>query len=133
MIKQILLSFILCILLISFVSSAECDDSNEININDIPCEAITPSLLCSDNASIVYLNNASINYSVVINLKIPATNTYNFSFYYTSLGKYLITLCDNSSATLNVFNVLNVKQQCLYKKLGYWNPDLVWSRQENCI
>jgi len=90
---------------INVASAYVCDDDNNINSSYIPCEAITPSgMTCSGNVSIIFLSNTSINKSINTSLKDPILLTYNFTFDYNLSGQYFLTLCDNATATITVYN-----------------------------
>jgi hypothetical protein len=96
--KRFTFSIVILFLLFSFVSAYECQDQTEFW--NIPCDVVTPVVLCSTNASITSLNNTAINSSV------PMTpvgdGTYNITFNYTTIGTYSIVLCDSSSGTVDV-------------------------------
>lgn len=92
-----------------FSFASICPDDNSILDTNVPCEGITPaSMSCSENVSIVNIANFSINQSINMSIKIPASDIYNFSFSYNVSGQYLITLCNNATATITVTNGSNI-------------------------
>jgi hypothetical protein len=108
--KALMFMFVLVLavsLYANFVSAYICSDTNQVNNNELPCEGLTPkNMSCSSNAEIIYLDNTLENYSVPMSLKY-SPSIYNFTFNVTNLGNYLITLCDNSTAILTVYNATN--------------------------
>lgn len=110
MIKQMMLVMI-GISLISFVFAIECQDQTDVE--DVPCTVITPAVTCPTgnyNATIEDLNNASKTYTVNMStLNVSATGVvYNFTFNYSNVSQYYITICENSTASIDV---------------GHWDED----------
>ena len=100
-IRFLLISFFFFLVFTLLFVSAACED--ETDVEDIPCEAITPILTFSGdcNATILDLSSYDINYT--INITPVGDGTYNFTFNYTNISSYGITLdCGNYSATINV-------------------------------
>lgn len=56
----------------------------------------------------------------------------NFNYSTAGNTNYSVNSVIKAITINQVTGVINV-QQCLYKKLGYWNNNLVWREQENCI
>ncbi len=98
--NKILILFLL-VSLITFVSAQlpTCSDTNEIDINDIPCVGFTIALNCSENITIFNATDVTINYS--INMSIFTENVYNFTVN-LSRGGYEFIDCGNNTATIIV-------------------------------
>ena len=90
------------LLILPMIISYACQD--ETDIGNIPCEVITPVIGFSGccNATIIDLNNTTINQTINITGNALGDGTYNFSFNITNISSYSIVLCDNSSSTMNV-------------------------------
>jgi len=104
---KLMLVMLLGIFLIGLVlaiSATECQDQTD-RANS-PCNVITPILNIGTtdcNATVLDLNTPAINYTT--NLSINGDQTYNFTFNYTNISIYSITLdCHNYSATIDVNN-----------------------------
>lgn len=96
-----LLTFITVIFLLSFVSSYECQDNMEYW--NSPCEVVTPvfDITGGCNASVININNTDMNYTVGLTAIGDGTN--NFTFNYTDIATYSITVsCNNYSGTINL-------------------------------
>lgn len=81
----------------------ECQDQTEFW--NTPCEIITPIITCSGdyNATVMDLNDTSKNYTTTMSP--VGDGTYNFTFTYSgqrNISIYSITVCDNSSATMDI-------------------------------
>lgn len=83
------------------VSSYECQDNMEYW--NSPCEVVTPVLSIAGgcNASVLNINDTGMNYTIGIT---PiGDGTYNFTFNFTTIATYSITLsCNNYSGTINL-------------------------------
>ncbi len=106
--------FLFLVLSISSVAAIVCPSTNQFDTSIIPCEGITPVINCTDsfNATIIDLNNNSINQTFNLTLKLD--NVYNFSFNLSQNSSYLITLCDDSTATITVGEFLEFYTQQTY-------------------
>ena len=96
-----LLLICISIFLISFISAYECQDNME-HWNS-PCEVVTPvfDITGGCNASVININNTDMNYSVGLTAVGDGTN--NFTFNYTDVATYSITVsCNNYSGTINL-------------------------------
>ena len=113
--RKIVFSFVFLFLfffifLVSASSYVACPDDNEEDIENVPCEGITRAYVnCSGNATVMYLNNESQNYSIYLYEKNTINNTCNFTFPYTSIGDYFISVPTisgtNDTAILRVGNL----------------------------
>jgi hypothetical protein len=91
-------------MILPFVSAVTCPDDNNIQVSQTPCEVLTPAAFtCSGNATIQNPQNLSQQYNASMFLKYPDSGIYNFTFNYSDAGQYLIQLCDNSTALINVY------------------------------
>lgn len=93
------------VLIVPLVYAAfeECSDTNLIELNDIPCNAITP-----------FINTSCLNYNYTItdvntsqivrawNMTPLGNGVFNFTFNQSVLGTYSIVLCDNTTSTVSV-------------------------------
>jgi hypothetical protein len=96
------LFIILC--MTGIVQAVTCPDDNNIQVIQTPCEVLTPAAFtCSGNATIQNPQNLSQQYNASMFLKYPESGIYNFTFNYSDVGQYLIRLCDNSTALINVY------------------------------
>lgn len=97
--KLCLSLFIFVLILGSSAAAYECQDNMEVW--NSPCEVITPVLSSVCDASVLNVNDTDMNYTVT-----PShigDGTYNFTFNYTTIATYSITLdCDNWATTLNL-------------------------------
>lgn len=97
--KQGLIPIVL-LLCISFVFALPtCSDTNEIDINSIPCIGFTIPINCSGNITAFNTTDPSINYS--IKTYVFVGNVYNFTFN-LSRGSYELIDCENNTATVIV-------------------------------
>ena len=97
------LSYLLIIVFVAFsgtsVSAYECQDNME-SWNS-PCEVVTPVLSAACDALVLNINNTNMNYTT--NISAIGDGTYNFTFDYTDVATYSITLdCDNWAGTINL-------------------------------
>jgi hypothetical protein len=90
------LSFFFAILMMNIASAKICQD--ETYTANIPCTVITPIISCSTNATILNIDTLD-RYNKTLNS--VGDGSYNFTFNY-SIGSYRITLCDNSTASIEV-------------------------------
>lgn len=86
------------IFLISLVGAYECQD--QTSFWNIPCDLATPVILCSGNATIININNTAIN--TTTSMTPVGAGIYNLTFPYTNISTYIVRLCDNSTATIDV-------------------------------
>lgn len=87
------------LLAIAPVMAYECQDNMETW--NSPCEVITPVLGAACDATIMNVNNTAMNYST--NISAIGDGTYNFTFNYTDIATYSVTLnCDDWAATINL-------------------------------
>ena len=92
---------IIFFLTITVVAAYECQD--DMAYWNSPCEVVTPvlNIVGACNASILNINNTAMNQSVGISA--IGDGTYNFTFNYTDIATYSITLsCNNYSGTVNL-------------------------------
>lgn len=82
----------------TLVSAYVCQD--ETDLQNIPCEVITPVMGCVGNASIISTTDSSECYNYTMTLR--DDGTYNFSFNLSTSASYSIVLCDNSSTTITL-------------------------------
>lgn len=97
---RILLVMVIFLTLVTTVVAYECQDN--MAYWNSPCEIVTPVIpIGSCNASILNINNTDMNYTVGIT---PiGDGTHNFTFNYTDVATYSITLdCNNYSGTINL-------------------------------
>lgn len=99
------LIWILILIPLTFAAFEECSDTNEIEINDVPCNVITP-----------FINNSCLNYNYTItdvntsqivrawNMTPLGNGVFNFTFNQSVLGTYSIVLCDNTTSTVSVIH-----------------------------
>lgn len=99
--------YILLILLtIAPAMAYECQDNTETW--NTPCEIVTPVLTSACNVTILNINNTLMNQT--LSTSPIGDGTYNFTFNYTDIATYSITLdCDNWSGTVNV--VMGTEEQ----------------------
>jgi len=120
--KKLILSFIVCMLLISIASASLCQDITEEK--NIACEIITEKMDCSTNAFIYSASNLSNNFSIALN-KMDATCGsacfYNFTFIYP-LGDYGINTCDGKYARIKVVENGSVLLSSTGVVSGGWFP-----------
>ena len=94
-------TLLLGIFLFSFASAYECQDNMEYW--NSPCEVVTPvfDITGGCNVSVLNINTTSINYTVGLTTIGDVTN--NFTFNYTDIATYSITVsCNNYSGTINL-------------------------------
>lgn len=87
--------------LLSFSSAYECQDNMEFW--NSPCEVVTPvfDITGGCNASVLNINNTDMNYTIGLTGVGDGTN--NFTFDYTDVATYSITVsCNNYSSTINL-------------------------------
>lgn len=99
--KKISITLLLGIFLLSFVSAYECQDNMEYW--NSPCEVVTPvfDITGGCNVSVLNINYTDMNYTV--GLTIIGDGTNNFTFNYTDIATYSITVsCNNYSSTINL-------------------------------
>ena len=95
----VLCSFILFSSLASAVLPL-CSDTNEIDLDDIPCQGLTPVVNCSANFNVTLLNlNTSVETNISGNQL--ANERVNFTLN-LSEGTYSLVDCSNNSATIIV-------------------------------
>lgn len=96
------ITLILMFVLITTTATAyECQDNMEYW--NSPCEVVTPvfNISAGCNASILNINDSTMNQSVGLTAVGDGTN--NFTFNNTAIGTYSITVsCNNYSATVNI-------------------------------
>jgi len=96
------------ILALPLLSASICPDSNEIDFEIIPCEAITaPGINCSINATMTYLQNESINFTIQLTEKFAINNTCNFTFDKNLIGDYFIETRDLNNETVRSIVTVN--------------------------
>lgn len=100
MVKTLLI-MVIFLTLVTTVVAYECQD--DMAYWNSPCEVVTPVIDITGgcNASVLNINNTDINYSVGLTAIGDGTN--NFTFKYTDVATYSITLsCNNYSGTVNL-------------------------------
>jgi len=99
MAKKLLTIFLLIFLISLATAIPTCSDTNEIDINEIPCVGFTIPINCSGNISVFNSTDASINYTLTTALF--TSNVYNFTIN-LSQGGYEFLDCENNTATVIV-------------------------------
>ncbi len=110
--KQIILSLVILIALPLISASLNttqpiCDMDNEIDISDMPCMEITPTInnwTGPCNVSIVNINSSEINYTVNMTPYIEGKYNFSFDVSYSNSSRafYTLTLCDNSTTNVTI-------------------------------
>jgi len=99
--KKTTVGIFLLIVMCSLCPAYECQDNMEYW--NSPCEVITPVFNASVgcNASVLNINDSSMNYSIGLTPVGDGTN--NFTFNQTAIATYSITVtCNNYSGTINL-------------------------------
>lgn len=96
--KLIIILFFLVLLPLASAQLPACSDSNEIDIEDIPCLGLTNVLDCTGNISVLNLNN-----SVQTNVTTESIGggILNFTFNFNQ-SSYSLVDCANNTATIIV-------------------------------
>lgn len=98
-----LLTYLFIVVFVAFsitsVAAYECQSNTETW--NSPCEVVTPVLSAACGVSILNINNTDMNTTTTMS---PiGDGTYNFTFPYTDIATYSITLdCDNWASTINI-------------------------------
>jgi len=103
--KQYLFIFLMVFLVVGVFAIEECQDQTDTE--DVPCLLVTPYITCPPNnynATVMDLNNHSRNYTVNMTTigSDGTTAYYNFTFNYTNISQYYVSLCENTTATIDV-------------------------------
>lgn len=96
--SRIVLALFLIILIPLTSAIYSCNDDTDFN--NIPCEVLTPVIDCVGNLTVINLNDSDTYNLTLTSL---GGGIYNTTFNNNSYPlSYSLTLCDNSTATLNV-------------------------------
>ena len=96
--SRIVLALFLIILIPLTSAIYSCNDDTDFN--NVPCEVLTPVIDCVGNLTVVNLNDSDTYNLTLTSL---GGGIYNTTFNNNSYPlSYSLTLCDNSTATLNV-------------------------------
>lgn len=101
MMRHKILLLFLTVFLVSFVTAElpTCSDTNEIDISDIPCVALTININCSNNVSIFNSSDPSINTSANTTIFVGGVRNFTVNL---SRGGYEFIDCENNTATVIV-------------------------------